>query len=281
MRELHVDTIKTAIKELFLEANYVIGKDIYRKLVQCEEQEESPIGKSILGQIIENDDIAAQERVAICQDTGMAILFIELGQEVHIVGGDFNEAVNQGVREAYKVGYLRKSVVSDPLFDRVNTKDNTPVIIHLSIVPGEKVKILVTPKGFGSENMSATKMLKPADGVKGVQDFVASTAINAGPNPCPPIIVGVGIGGTLEKAAQIAKFATLRQVGTPNPDPRYAKLEEDILTAINKSGVGPGGLGGTTTALAVHIEYFPTHIAGLPVAVNICCHAARHAEKVL
>jgi len=281
LRELHVDTIKTTVKELFLEANYVIGKDIYRKLAQCQEEEESPIGRSILGQIIENDDIAARERVAICQDTGLAILFIELGQDVHIVGGDFNEAINQGVREAYKEGYLRKSAVNDPLFDRINTKDNTPAIIHLSIVPGEKVKILVTPKGFGSENMSATKMLKPADGVQGVRDFVAATAINAGPNPCPPIIVGVGIGGTLEKAAQIAKFATLRQVGQPNPDSRYAKLEEEILTAINKSGVGPGGLGGTTTALAVHIEYFPTHIAGLPVAVNICCHAARHAEKVL
>ncbi len=280
MIELHVESIIAAVKELFLEANYVIGKDIHRKLTQCREEEESPIGKSILGQIIENDDIAAQERVAICQDTGMAILFIELGQEVHIVGGDFNEAVNQGVREAYKEGYLRKSAVSDPLFDRINTKDNTPAIIHLSIVSGEKVKILVTPKGFGSENMSATKMLKPADGVQGVRDFVASTAINAGPNPCPPIIVGVGIGGTLEKAAQIAKFATLRPVGQHNPEPRYAKLEREILTAINKSGVGPGGLGGTTTALAVNIEYFPTHIAGLPVVVNICCHAARHAEKV-
>lgn len=281
MREIHVDSIRNAVKDLFLEANYVIGNDIIRKIAQCEESEESPVGKSILGQILQNDDIAATERVAICQDTGLAVLFIELGQDVHIVGGDFNEAVNQGVRDAYNEGYLRKSAVSDPLFDRVNTKDNTPAIIHLSMAPGENIKILVTPKGFGSENMSATKMLKPADGVRGVKDFVSKTAIDAGPNPCPPIIVGVGIGGTLEKAAQIAKFATLRPVGQRNPDERYAKLEKDILEAINMSGIGPGGLGGTTTALAVHIEYFPTHIAGLPVAVNICCHAARHAEKVL
>ncbi len=281
MREIHVDSIRNTVKDLFLKANYVIGKDILSKIAQCEESEESPVGKSILGQILENDNIAASESVAICQDTGLAILFIELGQDVHIAGGDFNEAVNQGVRDAYNEGYLRKSAVSDPLFDRVNTKDNTPAIIHLSMVPGENIKILVTPKGFGSENMSATKMLKPADGVRGVKDFVAKTAIDAGPNPCPPIIVGVGIGGTLEKAAQIAKFATLRPVGQRNPDERYAKLEKEILEAINKSGIGPGGLGGTTTALAVHIEYFPTHIAGLPVAVNICCHAARHAEKVL
>jgi len=281
VREIHVDSIRNTVKDLFLKANYVIGKDILSKIAQCEENEESPVGKSILGQILENDNIAASESVAICQDTGLAILFIELGQDVHIAGGDFNEAVNQGVRDAYREGYLRKSVVSDPLFDRVNTKDNTPAIIHLSMVPGENIKILVTPKGFGSENMSATKMLKPADGVRGVKDFVAKTAIDAGPNPCPPIIVGVGIGGTLEKAAQIAKFATLRPVGQRNPDERYAKLEKEILEAINKSGIGPGGLGGTTTALAVHIEYFPTHIAGLPVAVNICCHAARHAEKVL
>jgi len=281
VREIHVDSIRNTVKDLFLKANYVIGKDILSKIAQCEENEESPVGKSILGQILENDNIAASESVAICQDTGLAILFIELGQDVHIAGGDFNEAVNQGVGDAYREGYLRKSAVSDPLFDRVNTKDNTPAIIHLSMVPGENIKILVTPKGFGSENMSAIKMLKPADGVRGVKDFVAKTAIDAGPNPCPPIIVGVGIGGTLEKAAQIAKFATLRSVGQRNPDERYAKLEKEILEAINKSGIGPGGLGGTTTALAVHVEYFPTHIAGLPVAVNICCHAARHAEKVL
>jgi fumarate hydratase subunit alpha len=281
MRQIRAEVIKDAVKDLFIEANYVIGKDIYKKLKEQHEKEESEVGKSILKQIIENDEIAAKERIAICQDTGLAVLFIELGQDVRIVGGDFNEAVNQGVREAYTDGYLRKSAVTDPLFDRKNTKDNTPAIIHIEIVPGDKIKILVTPKGFGSENMSALKMLKPADGVKGVKDFVVETAVKAGPNPCPPIIVGVGIGGTVEKAALMAKKATLRPVGQHNPDERYARLEQEILEEINKSGIGPGGLGGRTTALAVNIEHFPTHIAGLPVAVNICCHAARHAETTI
>jgi fumarate hydratase subunit alpha len=281
MRQIRAEVIKDAVKDLFIEANYVIGKDIYKKLKEQHEKEESEVGKSILKQIIENDEIAAKERIAICQDTGLAVLFIELGQDVRIVGGDFNEAVNRGVREAYTDGYLRKSAVTDPLFDRKNTKDNTPAIIHIEIVPGDKIKILVTPKGFGSENMSALKMLKPADGVKGVKDFVVETAVKAGPNPCPPIIVGVGIGGTVEKAALMAKKATLRPVGQHNPDERYARLEQEILEEINKSGIGPGGLGGRTTALAVNIEHFPTHIAGLPVAVNICCHAARHAETTI
>lgn len=281
MRQIRAEVIKDAVRDLFIEANYVIGKDIYKKLKEQHEKEESEVGKSILKQIIENDEIAAKERIAICQDTGLAVLFIELGQDVRIVGGDFNEAVNQGVREAYTDGYLRKSAVTDPLFDRKNTKDNTPAIIHIEIVPGDKIKILVTPKGFGSENMSALKMLKPADGVKGVKDFVVETAVKAGPNPCPPIIVGVGIGGTVEKAALMAKKATLRPVGQHNPDERYARLEQEILEEINKSGIGPGGLGGRTTALAVNIEHFPTHIAGLPVAVNICCHAARHAETTI
>jgi fumarate hydratase subunit alpha len=281
MRQIRAEVIKDTVKDLFIEANYVIGKDIYKKLKEQHEKEESEVGKSILKQIIENDEIAAKERIAICQDTGLAVLFIELGQDVRIVGGDFNEAVNQGVREAYTDGYLRKSAVTDPLFDRKNTKDNTPAIIHIEIVPGDKIKILVTPKGFGSENMSALKMLKPADGVKGVKDFVVETAVKAGPNPCPPIIVGVGIGGTVEKAALMAKKATLRPVGQHNPDERYARLEQEILEEINKSGIGPGGLGGRTTALAVNIEHFPTHIAGLPVAVNICCHAARHAETTI
>jgi fumarate hydratase subunit alpha len=281
MRQIRAEVIKDTVKDLFIEANYVIGKDIYKKLKEQHEKEESEVGKSILKQIIENDEIAAKERIAICQDTGLAVLFIELGQDVRIVGGDFNEAVNRGVREAYTDGYLRKSAVTDPLFDRKNTKDNTPAIIHIEIVPGDKIKILVTPKGFGSENMSALKMLKPADGVKGVKDFVVETAVKAGPNPCPPIIVGVGIGGTVEKAALMAKKATLRPVGQHNPDERYARLEQEILEEINKSGIGPGGLGGRTTALAVNIEHFPTHIAGLPVAVNICCHAARHAETTI
>jgi fumarate hydratase subunit alpha len=281
MREIKAQLLKDTVRDLFLEANYVIGKDIYDKLKEQYEKEESEVGKSILKQIITNDDIAAEERIAICQDTGLAVLYIELGQDVRIVEGDFEDAINQGVREAYVDGYLRKSSVGDPLFDRKNTKDNTPAIIHIRIVPGDKIKILVTPKGFGSENMSALKMLKPADGVKGVKDFVVDTAVKAGPNPCPPIIVGVGIGGTVEKAALIAKKATLRPIGQSNPDERYAKLEREILEEINKSGVGPAGLGGRTTALAVNIDHFPTHIAGLPVVVNICCHAARHAEATI
>jgi len=281
VREIKAEVIQNAVRDLFLEANYFIGKDIYNKLKEQWELEESPVGKSVLKQIIENDDIAAREKIAICQDTGMAVVFVELGQEVQIVDGDFNEAINRGVRKAYTAGYLRKSVVSDPLFDRKNTKDNTPAIIHVNIVPGDKVRITVTAKGFGSENMSSLKMLKPADGVEGVKRFVVETAINAGPNPCPPIIVGVGIGGTMEMAAILSKKAILRPIGQHNGDMRYAQLEDEILEEINKSGIGPAGLGGRTTALAVHIEHFPTHIAGLPVAVNICCHASRHAETVI
>ncbi len=281
MREIKAEVIKNTVRDLFLEANYFIGKDVYDKLKEQCELEESPVGKSVLRQIIKNDEIAAQEKIAICQDTGMAVVFVELGQEVRIVDGDFNEAINQGVREAYAEGYLRKSVVSDPVFDRTNTKDNTPAVIHVKIVPGDKVKIAVTAKGFGSENMSSLKMLKPADGIEGVKNFVVETAVNAGPNPCPPIIVGVGIGGTMEMAAILSKKALFRPVGEHNSNLRYAQLEKEILQEINKSGIGPGGLGGRTTALAVHIEYFPTHIAGLPVAVNICCHASRHAEKLI
>ncbi|MGI6424300.1 MAG: fumarate hydratase [Tepidanaerobacteraceae bacterium] len=281
MREIKAQEIKDTVKELFLKANYHIGKDIYDKLKERYEKEESEVGKSVLNQIIKNDEIAAKEEIALCQDTGMAVLFIELGQEVAIVDGDFNEAINQGVREAYKDGYLRKSVVNDPVFDRINTKDNTPAITHLKIVPGDKVKIAVTAKGFGSENMSRIKMLKPADGVEGVKEFIIKTAVEAGPNPCPPIIVGVGIGGTMEMAAILSKKALLRPVGKNNEDTRYANLEKEILEEINKSGIGPAGLGGRTTALSVNIEYLPTHIAGLPVAVNICCHASRHAEKTI
>ncbi|HHW91445.1 MAG TPA: fumarate hydratase [Firmicutes bacterium] len=281
MREIKAEVIKDTVRDLFLDANYFIGKDLYNKLKEQSEVEESPVGKSVLEQIIKNNEIAAEEKIAICQDTGMAVVFIELGQEVLIVDGDFNEAVNQGVREAYTEGYLRKSVVNDPVFDRINTKDNTPAVTHIKIAPGNRVKITVTAKGFGSENMSSIKMLKPADGVEGVKNFVVKTAVAAGPNPCPPIIVGVGIGGTMEMAAVLSKRALLRPMGEPNKDPRYAQLETEILQEINKSGIGPAGLGGRTTALSVNIEYFPTHIAGLPVAVNICCHAARHAEKVI
>lgn len=281
MREVNAKVIQQTVKELFLEANYVIGKDILDKLRQQYETEESPIGKSVLNQIIKNDEIAAEEKIALCQDTGMAVVFIELGQEVAVVGGDFNDAINQGVKQAYTKGYLRKSVVNDPLFDRVNTKYNIPAITHITIVPGDKITINVTAKGFGSENMSRIKMLKPADGIQGVKDFIVKTAVEAGPNPCPPIILGVGIGGTMEMAAILAKKATTRPVGEHSSDVRYARLEDEILNEINKSGIGPAGLGGRTTALSVNIEYFPTHIAGLPVAVNICCHAARHAQRVI
>ena len=281
MRKIKAEVIKETVRDLFLKASYYIGEDIYNELRQRYELEESPVGRSVLEQIIKNDEIAAKEKIAICQDTGMAVVFVELGQEVMIVNGDFNEAIYQGVREAYLEGFLRKSVVCEPIFDRINTKDNTPAIIHLKIVPGDKVKITVTAKGFGSENMSRIKMLKPADGVEGVKEFIINTIVEAGPNPCPPVVVGVGVGGTMEMAAILAKKATIRPVGEHNDDSRYAQLEREILEEINKSGIGPAGLGGRTTALAVNIEYFPTHIAGLPVAVNICCHAARHAEKAI
>lgn len=278
MREISVEKIKETVKDLFITANYDISPDILAELKKGLEREESETGRAILEQIIKNNGIAAAERIAICQDTGLAVLFIKLGQDVHLVGGDFNEAVNQGVREAYIEGYLRKSAVTDPVFDRKNTKDNTPAIIHLEIVPGDKMHIEVTAKGFGSENMSAMKMMTPAEGEKGIKDFVVETVRKAGPNPCPPVIIGVGVGGTIEKTSLIAKKATLREIGKHNPDPRYAQLEKEILEEINKLGIGPGGLGGRVTALAVNIDHFPAHIASMPVVVNICCHAARHAE---
>lgn len=281
MREIHVSQITRTVKELFLKANFYIGEDVLDSLRLHEQAERSELGKSVLRQIIENDEIARKEEIAICQDTGLAVLFVEYGQDVHVVGGGFQDAVEEGVRQAYRDGYLRKSAVSDPLFDRINTGDNTPSITHVRIVQGDRIRFLVTPKGFGSENMSALKMLKPSDGIEGVKSFVIETVKKAGPNPCPPIIVGVGIGGTMEKAAEIAKYATLRQVGVRHPDPRYAKLEEELLTEINRLGIGPAGLGGLTTALAVNIEHYPTHIAGMPLAVNIVCHAARHAEATI
>lgn len=281
MRELSVSRLTEAVKALFLTANYDIGPDVEAAVAQARANEPSPIGRSVLCQLEENYAIARQERVAICQDTGMAVLFMEVGQEVHFTGGGFEEAVNEGVRQAYQQGFLRKSVVDDPIFDRKNTGDNTPAVIHLRLVPGEQVHILVTAKGFGSENMSAVKMLTPADGEAGVRDFIIDTARRAGPNPCPPMIIGVGVGGTLEQAALLAKRMTTRPLGSHHPDPRYAKLEEDALSAINRLGIGPAGVGGRATALGVHIACAPTHIAGMPVAVNICCHAARHAEGVL
>lgn len=278
IRQIKAETVTETVKQLFLDCNYFIGKDIMTALEKARENEKSEVGKSVLTQIIENDKLAAKEEVPLCQDTGMAILFVEYGDKVVIEDGSFEDAVNEGVRQAYKDGYLRKSVVNDPVFDRLNTKDNTPAIIHTRIVKGDKIKITAGGKGFGSENMSAIKMLTPSYGIEGVKKFILDTVRTAGPNPCPPIVVGVGIGGTFERCAQLAKKATFRAIDTHNADERYAKLEDELLKSINKMGFGPAGLGGTTTAIGVNIETSPTHIAGMPVAVNICCHAARHAS---
>lgn len=278
IRQIKAETVTQTVKQLFLDCNYFIGKDIMTALEKARENEKSKVGKSVLTQIIENDKLAAKEEVPLCQDTGMAILFVEYGDKVVIEDGSFEDAVNEGVRQAYKDGYLRKSVVNDPVFDRLNTKDNTPAIIHTRIVKGDKIKITAGGKGFGSENMSAIKMLTPSYGIEGVKKFILDTVRTAGPNPCPPIVVGVGIGGTFERCAQLAKKATFRAIDTHNEDERYAKLEDELLECINKMGFGPAGLGGTTTAIGVNIETSPTHIAGMPVAVNICCHAARHAS---
>lgn len=281
IRMIKAETITAAVKKLFIDCNYFIGKDIMNALTNAENRETSPVGKSVLAQIIENDKIAAKEEIPLCQDTGMAVLFVEYGDKVAVEDGSFDDAVNEGVRQAYRDGYLRKSVVSDPVFDRINTKDNTPAIIHTKIVNGDKIKLTAGGKGFGSENMSAIKMLTPSYGVEGVKRFILDTVRTAGPNPCPPTVVGVGIGGTFERAAQLAKKATFRAIDTHNPDERYAALEDELLCEINKMGFGPAGLGGNTTALGVNIETSPTHIAGMPVAVNICCHAARHASTII
>ena len=277
-RQINAAEITAAVKKLFMDCNYFIGKDIMCSLEKALGIEDSPVAKSVLSQIIENDKIAAAEEIPLCQDTGMAVLFVEYGDKVTVSNGSFEDAVQQGVREAYDEGYLRKSVVSDPVFDRVNTRDNTPAIIHTKIVGGDKIRITAGGKGFGSENMSAIKMLTPAYGVEGVKQFILDTVRAAGPNPCPPIVVGVGIGGTFERAAQLAKKATFRAIDTRNSDPRYAEMEDELLKKINEMGFGPAGLGGKTTALGVNVETSPTHIAGMPVAVNICCHAARHAS---
>lgn len=281
IRRINAPDITETVKKLFMDMNYYIGEDILCALKDAKEKEVSPVGKNVLDQLIENHKIASAEEVPICQDTGMAVLFVEYGDHVVIENGSFEEAVQEGVRQAYIDGYLRKSVVSDPVFDRVNTKDNTPAIIYTSIVPGDKIHILAGCKGFGSENMSSVKMLTPSAGVDGIKKFIMDTVKYAGPNPCPPIVVGIGIGGTFEKAAMLSKKATLRPIDTHNPDERYAALEDELLTAINETGFGPAGLGGSTTALGVNIETFPTHIAGMPVAVNICCHAARHKETTI
>ena len=281
IRRIKADEITAAVKKLFMDCNYFIGNDIMNALETACKNEQSPVGKSVLSQIIENDKIAAKEEIPLCQDTGMAVLFVEYGDKVVIEDGSFDEAVNEGVRQAYSDGCLRKSVVSDPVFDRVNTRDNTPAIIHTKIVGGNMIKITAGGKGFGSENMSAIKMLTPSYGVEGVKQFILDTVFKAGPNPCPPIVVGVGIGGTFERAAQLAKKATFRPIDTKNEDERYAALEDELLSEINKMGFGPAGLGGNTTAIGVNIETSPTHIAGMPVAVNICCHAARHATTTI
>jgi len=281
MREIDAKKVTETVARLFQEANFFLGDDVFNSLKQAVEEEESPLGRQVLEQILENADIAAKEHIPICQDCGFAVVYLELGQDVHIVGGDLYAAVEEGVRQAYSEGYLRKSIVRQPFSARVNTKDNTPAVIHTDIVPGDKLNITVLPKGGGSENMSRLAMLKPSEGRQGVIDFVVRAVDEAGSNPCPPVIVGVGIGGTSDQAMILAKKALLRQVGEPNSDPEVAELEKEILERVNNTGVGPQGFGGRTTALAVHAEIFPAHIASLPAAVNLQCHAARHKEATL
>ena len=280
MREVEVSRLTDVIEKLCIEANEHLPEDVKCAIKTCRACEDGEIAKGILDNIIENFDIADNENVPICQDTGMACVFLEIGQDVHFVGGDLTDAINEGVRRGYDKGYLRKSVVKDPI-DRVNTKDNTPAIIYYDIVPGDKVKITLAPKGFGSENMSRIGMLKPADGLEGVKKFIIDTVEQAGPNPCPPMVIGVGIGGTFDKAAYLAKKALLRPINVRNSNEFYKNLEEELLEKINKLGIGPQGFGGRTTALGLNIETYPTHIAGLPVAVNINCHATRHKDITL
>ncbi len=280
MRAIHTDLIKEAVKEMCIEANLTLSPDVESRIYAAEQEETAELGKKILSQLKENMEIAKAESIPICQDTGMAIIFLEIGQEVHLEGDYLEDAVNQGVREGYTEGYLRKSVVGDPLL-RVNTKDNTPAVIHTKIVPGDKVRITVAPKGFGSENMSRVCMLKPADGEEGVKEAVLETVRLAGPNACPPMVVGVGIGGSFEKCALLAKKALTRNLDTRSELPHIRAMEEELLKKINELNIGPGGLGGRTTALGVNIETYPTHIAGLPVAINICCHVNRHAVREL
>ena len=280
MKEINLNKVTEEVERLCIEANYFIGSDVIGKIKEAHANEESPVGKNVLEQIIKNDEIAATDMVPMCQDTGLVVVLLEVGTEVRVAGNIY-AAIQEGVRRGYDKGYLRNSIVKHP-FDRVNTKDNTPAVIHTKLVPGsDKVKIVVAPKGGGSENMSLVKMLKPADGIEGVKKLVVETIINAGGNPCPPIIVGVGIGGSFEKAALLAKEALMRDVNDSSPDPINAKLEEELLELINNTGVGPLGLGGRTTALAVKVETHPCHIASLPVAINLNCHAARHKEVIL
>ena len=281
MRSIQSELVKDKVKELFIEANYVIEDEVLNELKKAYKNEENERAKFVLKTIIENDELAIDERMPICQDTGMSVVFVEIGEEVKISGDTLEKTINKGVRDAYNEGYLRKSVVDDPLFKRINTNDNTPAVVHIEIVKGDKIKLTVVPKGFGSENMSAIKMMKPADGVNGVKNFVLETVKQAGSNPCPPIIIGIGIGGTFEKAALISKKALTRNIKSNNSNKDYKKLEEELLEEVNMLDIGPAGLGGKTTCLGVNIEYFPTHIASLPVAVNICCHAYRHKKTII
>ena len=278
MRVVQAELISKTVSELCKQACYVVTPDMRAAFEKARENERSPIGKDILGKVLQNADLAQKRIAPICQDTGMAVVFVDIGQDVHIEGGFLEDAINEGVKDGYVGGYLRKSVVNDPIFERKNTTNNTPAVINVRIVRGDKIHIKVAPKGFGSENKSALKMLVPADGLEGVKKVFLDTVKLAGPNACPPMVIGVGIGGTMDKAALMAKYAAARDADSKNPDPRYAKLEEELLELACKTGVGPQGLGGDTTAVKVNIEWYPTHIAGLPVAININCHAARHAE---
>ena len=280
MRTVQASEITKNIREMCIEANHFLSDDMKKVFDESVKREESPLGKQILTQLQENLEIAGRDMIPICQDTGMAVVFIKIGQEVHIEGGNLTDAINEGVRQGYVDGYLRKSVVRDPI-DRVNTKDNTPAIIHYEIVDGDLVDITVAPKGFGSENMSAIRMFKPSAGIEGIKSFILETVEAAGPNPCPPMVVGVGIGGTFDKCALLAKKALMRNTEEPNPDPYYADLEKEMLEKINELGIGPQGFGGKTTALALNIETMPTHIAGMPCAVNINCHVTRHKTEVI
>lgn len=281
MREIQAGAVTETVARLCQDANFDLGEDVIAALKKARETDRSEVARQVLEQILKNAEIARAERIPLCQDCGAAVVFLDIGQDVHIVGGDLYAAVEEGVRKGYEAGYLRKSMVRQPFSARVNTKDNTPPIIHTRIVPGDRLKIIVAPKGGGSENMSRVTVLKPAQGRQGVIDFVVKTVEEAGSNPCPPIIVGVGIGGTIEQTALLAKRALLREVGQPSADPEVAQLEADLLKHINASGIGPQGFGGNTTALAVHVETFPAHIASMPVAVNIQCHSARHKEATL
>ena len=280
VRTVRTEDISRAVKEMCIEANHFLSGDMAACMKQAAEREESPLGKQILNQLQENLKIAGEEMIPICQDTGMAVIFARVGQDVHVEGGNLTDAINQGVHDGYVDGYLRKSIVRDPI-ERENTKDNTPAVIHYEIVDGDQIELTLAPKGFGSENMSRVFMLKPADGIEGVKEAILTAVRDAGPNACPPMVVGVGIGGTFEKCAMMAKHALTRNLEESSPVPYVRDLEKEMLEKINALGIGPGGLGGTVTALAVNIETYPTHIAGLPVAVNICCHVNRHAHRVL